>query len=181
MLYLTAKTLHIVGIVSWLGSLLYLMRLCVYHAEAVSGPTEQRPTLCAQFELMQSRLLRIITTPTMVLTGIAGVTMLATLETIPTWLRIKLLLLVILFAYHHRCVLIVRAQARGDSTWSSERLRAWNEVGTLLMVAIVALAVFKDEMTPMLAISGLIGTAGALGAGIFAYRQIRHRRSQVET
>jgi uncharacterized membrane protein len=59
MLYLWAKTLHIVAVVAWFAGLFYLPRLFVYHAEALGGPEPARGVLHAQFTRME-RILEIM-------------------------------------------------------------------------------------------------------------------------
>jgi putative membrane protein len=173
MLYLIAKALHIVGLVSWMGSLLYLGRLCVYHAEAGGQSNYDRDLLRRQYQLMQSRLWRIITRPAMWMTVAAGVLMGTQLQTIEMWLVGKMVLIAFLLAYHHQCGEIVAAQARDESTWTSLQLRFWNELGTLLLVAIVSVAVFKQSMTLLGGIIGLVLVALVLVAGVRVYHRYR--------
>ena len=92
MLFLLAKTVHIVGAICWMGALLYLVRLCVYHAETATRPEAERAVLHPQLELMQYRLLRLITEPAMVVTLAGGIGMLVLLQAVPSWLFPKLAL-----------------------------------------------------------------------------------------
>ncbi len=178
MLFLLAKTAHIVGVVCWMGALLYLVRLCVYHAETNTRSASERAVLHAQLELMQSRLWRLITVPAMMLTVAGGLGMLAFLEAFPMWLQIKLTLVIGLLAYHVQCGKIVRLQAEGRSPWSGAKLRIWNEVGTLFLVAIVTLAVFKTALSWRWALVGLGAFAGALVVAGSVYAAVRARRSE---
>jgi putative membrane protein len=77
MLYLWAKTLHIVAVVAWFAGLFYLPRLFVYHAEALGGPEPARGVLHAQFTRMERILERAIMRPALVLAIAAAVVMLA--------------------------------------------------------------------------------------------------------
>jgi len=74
--YLYIKSIHIIFVVSWMAGLFYMVRLFIYHTEAQEKPEEERKILSAQFEIMESKLMNIITTPAMLLTVIAGVSML---------------------------------------------------------------------------------------------------------
>lgn len=151
MAFLVAKSVHIVGFISWFAGLFYLVRLFVYFEEAAEKPDAQREVLIAQLAVMEGRLWKIITRPAMVATLIAGAVTIHTrygFAHMPTWLHVKLGLLVVLVAYHWRCGAIVRMHAKGHSCgWSSGKLRLFNEVATMLMVAIVVLAVFKSSMS----------------------------------
>ncbi len=175
MSYMLGKALHIVGFISWFAGLFYIVRLFVYHAEAGERSEPDRTILQTQLELMAGRLWKIITVPAMVLTVIGGVTMVVQLSSIPTWLQIKFGLLVGLLGYHFWCGAIRRQQAAKTSTWASNRLRMFNEIGTMFMVAIVFLAVFRTTMSIAWGVGGLLGLGVSLMLGIRLYRKVRAR------
>jgi putative membrane protein len=180
-LYLAAKTLHIIGFISWFAGLFYIVRLFVYHAEAAQRPEAERAILQPQLELMQSRLWKIITVPAMIGTLLGGLTMVGIklhwAGTLGLWLHIKFGLLAMLLVYHHMCGAILKKQARGTSTWSGTRLRVFNEVATMLMAAIVSLAVFKTGMSALWGAAALVGLGVSLMLGIRFYRKVRQRAS----
>ena len=175
--YLLAKALHIVGFISWFAGLFYIVRLFVYHAEAGERPAAERDVLQPQLELMARRLWQIITVPAMVLTLFGGISMVVQLDPIPSWLHIKFGLLTGLLAYHLWIGSIRRGQAAGNSTWSSNQLRVFNEGGTMFMVAIVFLAVFKSAISIAWGVGGLLTLGISLMLGIKAYRRIREPSS----
>jgi putative membrane protein len=146
MFYLAVKTAHIIGVVCWMGALLYLVRLCVYHAEADSRPEVERAVLQPQLQLMQSRLWRFITVPAMAITVGAGLGLIALRGDFPPWLQVKLALVLGLLAYHVQCGVIVRKQAQRRCDWTPKKLRIWNEIATLFLIVIVTLAVFKAAL-----------------------------------
>jgi putative membrane protein len=173
MSYMLGKALHIVGFISWFAGLFYIVRLFVYHAEAGERPEPDRTILQTQLELMAGRLWKIITVPAMLLTLIGGTMMIVQLESIPTWLQIKFALLAGLLGYHHWCGTIRRRQAAKTSDWTSNRLRMFNEIGTMFMVAIVFLAVFRTTMSIAWGVGGLLGLGVSLMLGIRVYRKLR--------
>lgn len=129
---------HIVGVVMWFAGLFYLPRLFVYHAEASEAALRER------FKVMERRLL--------VMTHIGGALAIAfgiaTLATVPFyvhagWLQVKLALVGLLVIYHGLLVKLVRDFARDRCGWSSRALRGFNEIPTVLLLAIVILAVVK--------------------------------------
>jgi putative membrane protein len=176
MSYMLGKALHIVGFISWFAGLFYIVRLFVYHAEAGERGEPDRTILQTQLELMAGRLWKIITVPAMVLTLIGGVMMVVQLSSIPTWLQIKFGLLAGLLGYHFWCGAVRRRQAAKTSTWTSSRLRMFNEIGTMFMVAIVFLAVFRTTMSIAWGVGGLLGLGVSLMLGIRFYRKIRARK-----
>jgi putative membrane protein len=178
MSYMLGKALHIVGFVSWFAGLFYIVRLFVYHAEAGERAEPDRTILQTQLELMAGRLWKIITVPAMVLTLIGGIMMVMQLQAIPTWLQIKFALVAGLLGYHVWCGGIRRQQAAKTSTWTSNRLRMFNEIGTMFMVAIVFLAVFRTTMSIAWGVGGLLGLGVSLMLGIRFYRKIRSRETR---
>lgn len=187
--YTLAKALHIVGFISWFAGLFYIVRLFVYHAEAGERPEAERAILQPQLELMARRLWQIITVPAAVVTFFGGLNMvvhLVRIGSLPSWLHIKFGLLTGLLAYHLWCGQIRRKQAAGESTWTGKGLRVFNEGGTMFMVAIVFLAVYKSAMSIAWGVGGLLALGLSLMFGIRLYRRIREgasskREAQPET
>lgn len=177
-IFLTAKALHIVGFISWFAGLFYIVRLFVYHAEAGDRPDVERDVLRTQFELMQTRLWKIITWPAMLLTFGGGITMLVQLGRIDPWLHWKFVWLAGLVAYHLACGRILRQQRAGNSTWTSGRLRMFNEIATTIMFAIVFLAVFKSALSAVWGALGLLALGISLSIGLRAYRRVRERAAE---
>ncbi|MCE2744011.1 MAG: CopD family protein, partial [Fluviicola sp.] len=66
------KALHIIFVVSWFAGLFYMVRLFIYDAEANLKSEPEKSILQKQFQIMQSRLWWIITTPAMILSVIFG-------------------------------------------------------------------------------------------------------------
>lgn len=176
MTYAVAKALHIIGFISWFAGLFYLPRLFIYHAEAGDKPASERDVLQPQLELMAGRLWKIITVPAMVVTLLAGTTMVVLWEgSLPTWLHIKFGFLALLVVYHLACGRIRLAQAEGRSQWTSARLRLFNEGATMLMIAIVFLAVLRDGLSAVYGVLGFFGVGVLLMLGIRLYARTRRR------
>lgn len=148
MAYLWFKAFHLVGIVVWFAGLFYLVRLFVYHAEAREQPQPARGILENQYELMEKRLYKIITTPGMILALAMAIGLIYTEPEIlkSGWMHIKLGLVVLLLAYHHYCGRIMKRLAKGECNWTGQQFRVLNEAPTVLLVAIVLLAVFKNSL-----------------------------------
>ncbi|MGI9332962.1 MAG: protoporphyrinogen oxidase HemJ [Gammaproteobacteria bacterium] len=133
------KAFHIVFVVFWYAGLLYLPRLFVYHAH-----TEDEAGL-ERFKTMERRLLAITNI------GAAGALALGlylwlgamAMYTGAGWLHAKLVLVVVLVAYHLYCWRAVRAFAMGDNKHSARFYRLFNEVPALILIAVVILVVVK--------------------------------------
>jgi putative membrane protein len=59
------------------------------------------------------------------------------------WLRIKLALVALLIAYHGFCYRLMRDFAEDRNTHGAKWYRGFNEIPSLLLIAIVVLAVVK--------------------------------------
>ncbi|HLI94047.1 MAG TPA: CopD family protein, partial [Puia sp.] len=147
MYYSYVKALHIIFIVTWFSGLFYMVRLFIYHTEANERPEPDRSILQKQFRLMIRRLWLGITWPSAILTLIFGPWMMILLGGMPAWLAIKLGFVAGLYAYHFSLQAIYREQMKGIFRFSSQQLRIWNEVATIFLVAIVMIAVVKQNMS----------------------------------
>lgn len=146
--YYWFKTFHIIGVVVWFAGLFYLVRLFIYHVEAEAEPEPASGILKSQYELMEKRLYRIITTPGMVVTVAMAIGL---LWVNPDWLKqgwlhAKLGFVVLLLGYHFYCGRLMKQLWRGECRWNSKQLRALNEAPTLLLVVIVMLVIFKNNL-----------------------------------
>ncbi|MDP9084831.1 MAG: protoporphyrinogen oxidase HemJ [Pseudomonadota bacterium] len=132
------KAFHVISVVTWFAGLFYLPRLFVYHADA------EDPISIERFKIMEKRLLAIMTIGAVASVAL-GVAMIAgaPIYLSLTWLKIKLLLVLALIAYHWFCHKLTGDFAAGRNTHNSKWYRGFNEVPSLLLVAIVVLAVVK--------------------------------------
>jgi putative membrane protein len=147
MTFLFFKWLHIVAVISWMAGILYLYRLFVYHAENL-GKAEIHNLLT----VMESRLMKYITRPAMIVTWIAGFAMVFLNPSIAAghWFSTKFILVFILTFSSEKGGGYVRKFAKhgmeqnaSELLPSSKKFRIYNEVPTILMLIIVALVVFK--------------------------------------
>jgi putative membrane protein len=152
-----------------------MVRLFVYHTESNTKPDVEKRVLQEQFNIMQNRLWYVITTPAMILTVVFGTLMLIAnpgLLKMP-WMHIKLTFVVILLVYHFICQGIMNRLKNGSSKWTSGHLRLWNEVATLLLVAIVFLVIMKSSLGWIGGVTGFFGVGIALMLGIKLYKKLR--------
>jgi len=138
--YLWVKALHIIAVISWMAGMLYLPRLYVYHAGAAAGSD-----LSETFKVMERRLLRLIINPAMILSwALGGLMLWANTSLLSSgWVHAKLALLVLMQVFHAFLSRWRKAFFKDANTKTARFFRFANEVPTLLMIAIVALAVAK--------------------------------------
>lgn len=167
------KALHIIGFVTWFAGLFYLVRLFVYHAEAAAKAEPERSILKKQFALMEWRLFYIITWPGMVLTLICGISMIVINPYyLQGWMHLKLTLVAALVVYHFWCGEQMKKLAAGKPV-NGGGMRMMNEVATLLLVAIVFLAVMRSLENFLYGFLGFIAFAALMFAGIALYKKLR--------
>lgn len=165
MAYLFFKALHIIGFVSWFAGIFYIVRLFVYHREAWDKGDEASQILRKQYEIMEGRLMNIIQTPAMIMTWLGGISMLsinpAWLQ--QPWMHLKLTLVVLLTIYHFSCIRQMKKLKTHKTSFTSFGYRLYNELPTLVLIAIVMLAVWKN-------LQGLwLGFALLFGLGIIFF------------
>jgi len=171
------KSLHIIFIVTWFAGLFYIVRLFIYQTEAMERPEEERKILKPQLDLMAKRLWLGITWPSAILTLIFGFWTLSyrwgylQME----FMQAKLAFVFLLYLYHFKCHSIYKNLQKGQSQWSSNTLRIWNEAATVLLFAIVFLIVLKNLADMAWGLVGLIILSLALMLAIRGYKKIRER------
>jgi len=134
------KAFHIIAVIAWMAGVLYLPRLFVYHVAAEAG-SAQSETL----KVMERRLLRFITTPAMIAAWIFGLILAFSVVNWAeaAWFHVKVLLVLILSGFTGLLAKWTKDFAADRNTRSQRFYRIANEVPTLLMIAIVILAVVK--------------------------------------
>ncbi len=177
MAYYWFKAFHLIGVVVWFAGLFYLVRLFVYHAEASEQPEPAQTILKNQYQIMEKRLYHIITTPGMVVTVAMAIALLTTEPEVlkDGWLHIKLAFVAALVVYHFYCGRIMRQLAAGKCNWSGQHFRALNEAPTVLLVAIVLLAVFKNNLPTDMTAWGIFGMIVVMAVTIQLYAKKRKR------
>ena len=139
-IYLWIKALHVVAVMAWMAGILYLPRLFVYHA--MQAPGSEASEI---FKVMERRLLRYIMNPAMIVSFLLGGWLIminpGLLE--ESWLQYKLIALVKMTGVHASLSRWRRFFAIDKNTFSPNFYKIINEAPTVLMIAIVLLAVVK--------------------------------------
>jgi putative membrane protein len=139
--YLIFKSLHLIAVISWMAGLLYLPRIFVYHVE-----NYEKIEVKKIFETMERKLYNYIMRPAMLAAWIFGIVLihLNGIEVIAhLWLQIKLVLIVLLTAYHEYLGKCLRDLKMGHNNKSSKFFRIINEVPTIILIIIIFIVVFK--------------------------------------
>lgn len=177
--YLSLKALHIIFIVTWFAGLFYIVRLFIYQTEALAKPEPDRSILHDQLSKMARLLWFVITWPSAIITLIFGVSLLVAQ---PEWLKmpfmhIKLTFVLVLYLYHLGCHRVYKQLQNGLAKYTSTQLRIWNEVATIILVAVVFLIVKKDQISWVWGTLGIISFAIILMAAVRIYKKIREGKA----
>ncbi len=140
-IYPWVKALHVMAVISWMAALLYLPRLFVNHCEAQPGSVTSEV-----FKGMERRLAQLIMTPAMIVSFVAGLTLLAINPALVRgsgFMAVKLVLVVVLAGVHVAMLRWLREFAEDRNTRPQRFYRIANEVPTVLMIAIVIMIVVR--------------------------------------
>jgi putative membrane protein len=132
------KAFHIVFVVTWFAGLFYLPRLFLYHTQATDSTGLER------FIVMERRLFAIMTIGAVLALAFGLAMVLLTPEYLDNrWLQVKLVLVLGLIAYHLWCYRLMVTLRAARNEHSARWYRWFNEVPSLLLIAIVLLAAVK--------------------------------------
>ena len=127
--------------VSWFAGIFYLPRLFVYHVESENQNTKD------QLIIMQTNLIRFIT-PLGLLALLFGL-MMGFLGSdwvgffSQNWIIAKLFIVLLLILYQIICWKILQDLRSQSHQWTGFKLRIFNELPVLLLLAGIVAAVFK--------------------------------------
>lgn len=122
------RGLHILAVIAWMAGLLYLPRLFAYHTRAAAGSQ-----MDLTFQVMETKLLRIIMGPAMVAAWLFGIGLIVArwgswdfLR--EPWMLAKLAGVLLLTWWHHDLLVARKRFAAGTNTRSERFWRMTNEL-----------------------------------------------------
>lgn len=134
------KAWHIIAMVAWFAGLFYLPRLFVYHADCTDTLGIER------FKIMERRLYYGIIWPAAIVASTLGICLVLYNPAYylhASWFHAKCLCVALVWAYQLGCGHYRLAFSRHRNTKTSRFFRMYNELPTLLLIAIVLLVVLK--------------------------------------
>ncbi|MSP83645.1 MAG: protoporphyrinogen oxidase HemJ [Alphaproteobacteria bacterium] len=137
--YLWLKAAHVIAVIAWLAGMLYLPRLYVYHCGVAPGSEAAE-----MLKVMERRLLRAIVNPAMIASFVLGGLLLIVLDAWDQgWVWAKIALALGLGGVHGLFARWLRDFAADRNTRPARFYRLWNEVSTLLLIALVVVVIVK--------------------------------------
>lgn len=170
---------HIIFVITWFAALFYIVRLYIYHTEALAKQEPERSILANQFIVMESRLMQIIGTPSMILVVITGTTLLCinSIFLQESWMQWKLAFVACVVIYHFYCLHLQRALKTGNAKLTSIQLRMYNELATILLVGIVFLVMLKNLLDMAYGLIGLAVLSIVMLVAIRLYKRSRENKN----
>lgn len=174
------KAVHIVFVISWMAGLFYILSLFIYHTEAQDKSEPEKSILQKQFVKMEATLWKIIATPAMIISVLAGVFMLTLNQGLlqMDWMWVKLGFVAGLLIYHFVCQNIVKQLKNNQYKLTSFQLRLWRELATIFMIAIVFVVILKSAINWIYGLIGIMGVAMAIMIAVKLYKNYRKKRGE---
>jgi len=149
----------------------------MYQIESLKKDKTVKDEFVKQFKLMSWRLWYIITWPSSVLAIFFGILLIVMNQSLldQNWMILKLVCVCLLLIYQIKTHMIFLSLQRDKYSYSSEFFRFWNEGATLLLFAIIFLAILKDSFQFFYLLAGLICLALILVISIKLYKKIRKK------
>ena len=144
--YLIAKCIHIIFVVSYFAGIFYMVRLFIYHTEALEKEEPERSIRHKPFSFMEERLWNIITVPALILMVLSGIYMFYAMQWVyftQGWMHVKLLFISFLLWYHYYSWRLMKRLQAGQTTLTSVQLRMLNEVATIILFVVVFAVVLR--------------------------------------
>ena len=136
------KAWHIIAVVSWFAGLFYLPRLFVYHATTTDVLSLER------FVIMERRLYFGIMWPAAMLTTLFGFAIVYQAWDYylhQLWFQLKLAMVLGLWIYHLSMWCFLSRFKQQNNQHSSRFYRFYNELPTIVLIAVVLLVVLKPN------------------------------------
>ena len=143
MYYLYIKSFHLIFLIAWMVSLLYLPRLFVYHSSISTNSSSYNLLL-----FMEKRLIKIIAIPAMILTFLFGTILLNIQNELlyENYFRIKLISVILLIIYQVYLIFVYLAFKKKINKRTANFYKFINEIPTVLMIIIILLVVLKPNL-----------------------------------
>ena len=175
--YLYIKALHLIFVITYFAGLFYMPRIMVYMVEAAERPQSEADIIIPQLQLMMRRLWQIITVPSAILGLLFALWMLWINPFLlgKSWMLVKLIFVGLLILYHIQTHRFYKAFLQRNCQRSASFFRIWNEGATLILFAVIFLAILKDSIHWIFGLLGLFGLTFLLMVGIRAYKRYRNK------
>ena len=143
MLYLYIKSFHLIFVIAWMVSLLYLPRLFVYHWNLSKTSSSYK-----LFLTMEVRLIKIIAIPGMLLTFLFGIFLLNFQDNLifENYFIVKIFFVLLLVIFQIYLIFVYLAFKKRQNKKSGKFYKFINEIPTIFMIIIILFVVLKPNL-----------------------------------
>lgn len=139
MLYFWLKAGHLIFVIFWMAGLFILPRQLIYMHAAPAGSEEE-----ALWAARGRTLRKMILIPSLIVVWVLGLILAVTIGAFEQgWFHAKLLLVILLTAYHGWLTGVAKKMAGGARPLTEKALRLWGEVPAGAVALIVVLVIVK--------------------------------------
>ena len=139
MLYFWLKAGHLIFVIFWMAGLFILPRQLIYMHAAPAGSEEE-----ALWAARGRTLRKMILIPSLIVVWVLGLILAVTIGAFEQgWFHAKLLLVILLTAYHGWLTGMAKKMAGGARPLTEKTLRLWGEVPAGAVALIVVLVIVK--------------------------------------
>lgn len=167
------KAAHLVAIVFYFAGTIHIVRLFVAHRSALAKWEPDRTILAEQFGAMERRVLFRMNWPALIAVLLVGGWMVVKapgLLKLP-FVQVGIGLMALVVGYH---LLVHRTYAQlkqGTLKWSSFQLQVWSQGASMLLLALILVALMRDRLTWVWGVLGLMVVGGLVAYVIAAARK----------
>lgn len=139
MLYFWLKAGHLIFVIFWMAGLFILPRQLIYMHAAPAGSEEE-----ALWAARGRTLRKMILIPSLIVVWVLGLILAVNIGAFEQgWFHAKLLLVILLTAYHGWLTGVAKKMAGGARPLTEKALRLWGEVPAGAVALIVVLVIVK--------------------------------------
>ena len=139
MLYFWLKAGHLIFVIFWMAGLFILPRQLIYMHAAPAGSEEE-----ALWAARGRTLRKMILIPSLIVVWVLGLILAVNIGAFEQgWFHAKLLLVILLTAYHGWLTRVAKKMAGGVRPLTEKALRLWGEVPAGAVALIVVLVIVK--------------------------------------
>ncbi|MBP6573181.1 MAG: CopD family protein [Flavobacteriales bacterium] len=167
------KALLLIATVTFFAGTFHIVRLFVAHREALTKWEPQRTILAEQFGSLERRALYYLVWPSLIAVVLVGCWLVFQRPGLlkePS-MQVGLGLVSLLAGYHLTVQRVYGQLERSELKWSTLQLRLWAQSATMLLFAVILVALMRDRLTWVWGSLGLVVLGGLLLMAIASVRK----------
>jgi protoporphyrinogen IX oxidase len=168
-----AKALLLIFTVTFFAGTFHIVRLFVAHREALAKWEPDRAILSKQFGLLERRALYYLIWPSLIAVLALGCWLVIQRPGVLKlpFMQVGLGIVAMLAGYHITVQRIYGRLKRGELRWSALQLQLWAQGATVLLVAVIMVALMRDRLTWVWGSLGLVVMGGLVMVAIASVRK----------